>query len=107
LPAPPTAMGPSRDEGYSIPRGKIRPGRRLPPPYGGFGCRGIGYRVRFPGVSARLDGIVWPPAHAVSSVAFVGPRSGDGAIVGQRVPLRQRMRAVLQLLFGPAKTAGG
>ena len=36
----------------------------------------------------------------------VGPRSGDGAIAGQRVPLRQRMRAALQLLFGP-QTAGG
>jgi hypothetical protein len=37
---------------------------------------------------------------AVSSVAFVSPRSGDGAIAGQRVQLRQRMRAALRLLFG-------
>jgi hypothetical protein len=44
---------------------------------------------------------------AVSSVALVGPWSGDGAAAGQRVPLRQRMRAALKLLFGPAKTAGG
>ena len=35
------------------------------------------------------------------------PRSGDGATAGQRVPLRQRMRAALKLLFGLAKTAGG
>jgi hypothetical protein len=34
-------------------------------------------------------------------------RSWNGAIAGQRVPLRQRMRAALKLLFGPAKTAGG
>ena len=32
---------------------------------------------------------------------------GDGATAGQRVPLRQRMRVALKLLFGPAKTAGG
>jgi hypothetical protein len=64
-------------------------------------------RGRFRGVSARSDGIVWPSARAVSSVAFVGPRSRDGAIAGQGVLLGQRMRAALQLLFGPAMTAGG
>jgi len=53
-----------------------------------------------------LDGVGTFP-RAVSLVAFVGPRSGDGAAAGQRMPLRQRMRAALKLLFGPAKTAGG
>jgi len=42
-----------------------------------------------------------------SSAVFVSPRSGTGAIAGQRVPLRQRMGAARKLLFGPAKTAGG
>jgi hypothetical protein len=46
-------------------------------------------------------------AREVSSVAYVRPRSGDGAAAGQRVLLRQRMQAALKLLFGPAKTAGG
>jgi hypothetical protein len=54
-----------------------------------------------------LDGVAWPSAGAVSSVLFVSQRSGDGATAGQRVPLRQRMRAALKLLFGSAKTAGG
>src|SRR5215217_5944992 len=53
-----------------------------------------------------LDGVGTFP-RAVSLVAFVGPRYGDGAAAGQRMPLRQRMRAALKLLFGPAKTAGG
>jgi len=44
---------------------------------------------------------------AVSSVAYVSPCSSDGAAAGQRVPLCQRMRAALKLLFGPVKTAGG
>ena len=52
-----------------------------------------------------LDGVGTFP-RAVSLVAFVGPRTGDGAAAGQRVPLRQRMRAALQLFFGP-QTAGG
>ena len=60
-----------------------------------------------PGVSAGLDGVAWPSARAVSLVAFVGPRSGDGATAGQRLPLCPRMRVALKLLFGPAKTAGG
>ena len=46
-------------------------------------------------------------ARGVSLVAFVSTRSGDGATAGQRVPLRQRMRVALKLLFGPAKTPGG
>jgi hypothetical protein len=41
------------------------------------------------------------------SLAYVRPRSGDGAATNQRVLLRQRMQAALKLLFGPAKTAGG
>jgi hypothetical protein len=68
---------------------------------------GMDYQRPVPGRLSPLDGIVWPSVRAVSSVAFVGPRSGDGAIAGQRMLLRQRMRAALQLLFGPAKTAGG
>jgi hypothetical protein len=77
FPASPTAMGPSQDEGYSIPRRNIRPGQVAAPPlYGGFGCGGMGTRARFRGVSAHLDGII-RPARAVSSMAFVGPRSGD------------------------------
>jgi hypothetical protein len=59
------------------------------------------------GVSAGLDEVVWPSARAVSLVAFVSARSGDGAAAGQRVPLRQRRRAAVKLLFGPATTAGG
>jgi hypothetical protein len=84
-------------------------GRRLcAPVVRGLRCWWHGLpRGRFPGVSARLDGIVWPSARAVSSVAFVGPRSADGDIASQRAPLRQRMRAALQLLFDPANTAGG
>ena len=42
-----------------------------------------------------LDGVDTFP-RAVSLVAFVGPRSGDGAAAGQRMPLLQRMRAAVR-----------
>jgi hypothetical protein len=104
LPAPPNAMGPPRDEGYSVPRRNIRPGQAASPVVRRLRLSAAWVtRGRFPGISARLDGIIWPSARAVSSVAFVAPRSGNGAIAGQRVPPRQQMRAALQLLFGPAK----
>jgi hypothetical protein len=72
----------------------------------GPGGRGIGTRPVLRACQQGLDGVGTFP-RAVSLVAFVGPRSGDGAAAGQRMPLRQRMRAALKLLFGPAKTAGG
>jgi hypothetical protein len=75
----------------------------------GPGCRWHWLpRGRFSGRLSRVW-MVWAGTfrRAVSLVAFVGPRSGDGAAAGQRVRLRQRMRAALKLLFGPAKTAGG
>jgi hypothetical protein len=69
-------------------------GRRLRPPlYAASAVSGMGCGLTFP--------------RAVSSVACVSPRSGDRAAAGQRVRLRQRMRAVLKLLFGSATTAGG
>jgi hypothetical protein len=88
-------MGPSRDEGFSIPRRNKRPGQAAAPPV----VRGFGYRWhwvtrgRFPGVSTRLDGI----RLAVGVRCLVGgvrrPTARDGALAGQRVRLRQRMRA--------------
>jgi hypothetical protein len=39
---------------------------------------GVGYHEAGSlGVSAGLDGVVWPSARAVSSVAFISPRSGE------------------------------
>ena len=99
-------------ESYNLPAAAValRPvGAAAPAPlYAAPAVGGMGYHENgFPGVSAGLDGVAWPSAGAVSSVAFVSQRSGDGATAGQNVPLRQRMRAALKLLFGPAKTAGG
>ena len=98
-------------ESYNLPAAAValRPvGPRPPRLYAAPAVGGMGYHENgFPGVSAGLDGVAWPSAGAVSSVAFVSQRSGDGATAGQNVPLRQRMRAALKLLFGPAKTAGG
>jgi hypothetical protein len=57
---------------------------------------------------SQLVRSVWAgPRRELSSVAYVRPRSGDGATANQRVLLRQRMQAALKLLFGPAKIAGG
>ena len=86
------------------PSGRPRPA----PLYAAPAVGGMGYHeAGSPGVSAGLDGVAWPSAGAVSSVVFVSQRSGDGATAGQNVPLRQRMRAALKLLFGSARTAGG
>ena len=103
FPASPTAMGPSQDEGYSIPRRNIRPGQAAAPPsYAASAVGGMGFREA--GCLRR----VWMESSGRRRVGgVVGPRSGDGAIAGQRVPLRQRMRAALKLLFAPATTAGG
>jgi hypothetical protein len=74
----------------------------------GPGCRWRGLpRGRFSGRLSRFDWIVLPSARAVSSVAFVGPRSGDGAAAGQRARRRQRMRAALKLSFGPPRFGCG
>jgi hypothetical protein len=78
----------------------------VPPSYAGFGVGGMDYHEAGSRASQPVW-MVWPSARAVSSVAFVGPRSADGDIASQRAPLRQRMRAALQLLFDPANTAGG
>jgi len=108
---PATPMGPPRGEGYSIPElGRLHYGRGSwprPPSYAALAAGGMGYHeAGSPGVSAGLD--EWADLRrAVSSVAYVSPCSSDGAAAGQRVPLCQRMRAALKLLFGPVKTAGG
>jgi len=108
---PATAMGPPRGEGYSIPElGRPYYGRGSwprPPVVRCPSCWCMCYHeAGSPGVSAGLD--EWADLRrAVTSVAYASPRSSDGAATGQRVPLCQRMRAALKLLFGPVKTAGG
>ena len=95
LPAAAVACGPS---------GRPRAARCTRPRLSGYGLP----RGRFPGRLSRFGwGRLAVGARGVSLVAFVSTRSGDGATAGQRVPLRQRMRVALKLLFGPAKTAGG
>jgi len=91
---PATAMGPPGGEGYSIPElGRLYYclGRWMRLPV--VRCRGcwcMGYHeAGSPGVSAGLD--EWADLRrAVTSVAYVSPRSSDGAAAGQRVPLCQR-----------------
>ena len=97
-------------ESYNLPAAAVAcgPSGRARPVVRGPGCRWHGLpRERFPG---RLSRFGWGRL-AVGGRCLVGgvrqPWSGDGATAGQNVPLRQRMRAALKLLFGPAKTAGG
>ena len=77
-------MGPSQDEGYSIPRRNIRPGQAAAPPsYAASAVGGMGFREA--GCLRR----VWMESSGRRRVgSVVGPPSGDGAIAGQRVPLR-------------------
>jgi hypothetical protein len=55
LPTPPTAMGPSRDEGYSIRAGILVRAGGFPRRTAASAVGGMFTRGRFPGVSARLD----------------------------------------------------
>jgi hypothetical protein len=65
-------------ESYNLPAAAVA----LPPAplYAAPAVGRMGYHEASPpGVSAGLDGVAWPSARAVSSVAFVSTRSGDGA----------------------------
>jgi hypothetical protein len=98
LPAPPNAMGPPRDEGYSVPRRNIRPGQAASPRRtAASAVGGMGYQGPVPGHLSPFGWDHLASGRAVSLVAFVAPWSGDGAIADQRVPPRQQMRAALQL----------
>jgi hypothetical protein len=108
--AVPGLAGQPRGEGFDLPVTVLRPGQvaEATPSYAAPAVGGMGYHeAGSPGVAAGIGWCGLAFARAVSSVAYVRPRSGDGAATGQRVRLRQRMRAALKLLFGPAKTAGG
>lgn len=98
-------------ESYNLPAAAValRPvGAAAPAPlYAAPSVGGMGYHE----ASSRASQPVGWGRLAVGARCLVGgvrqPRSGDGATAGHDVPLRQRMRAALKLLFGPAKTAGG